>query len=126
MKQSRPSILESATLGPPPAIALGERAATRAPRPISVTRPEGVREAANEPSAEPKAAPMTPRFSLRKRLAALLALVAVPAMAAPGDFGAIAGDAPSEDAAFSDSAPFAQTMAFERPGMSFPGSALRA
>ncbi|WP_407874553.1 cell wall hydrolase [Qipengyuania nanhaisediminis] len=64
---------------------------------------------------------------LRKRIAVLLAAIAVPAMAAPGDWGALAGDArASGDAA---SIRLARQLAdnpampFEQPGMSFPGSA---
>lgn len=65
--------------------------------------------------------------TLRKRIAVLLAIITVPAMAAPGDFGELPGDAPTEAelvnarlaAQMADNPP----MDFERPGMSFPGSA---
>ncbi|MDJ0643719.1 MAG: cell wall hydrolase [Erythrobacter sp.] len=59
------------------------------------------------------------RFSLRKRLAVLVAAIAVPAMAAPGDFGAEPAAAPITDVQFSGQS----GMPFEQPGMSFPGSA---
>ncbi|MDJ0978052.1 MAG: cell wall hydrolase [Erythrobacter sp.] len=60
----------------------------------------------------------------RKRFASLLALIAVPAMAAaPGDFGALAGNAPSDPVARGVSEGRRGAMAFEQPGMSFPGSA---
>ncbi len=65
--------------------------------------------------------------SYRNRFAFLLAVIAVPAMAAPGDFGAIAGAAPTEAEMVSArlAAQLAENpaMPFERPGMSFPGSA---
>lgn len=65
--------------------------------------------------------------TLRKRIAVLLAIITVPAIATPGDFGALPGDAPTEAelvsarlaAQMADNPP----MDFERPGMSFPGSA---
>lgn len=64
---------------------------------------------------------------LRKRLAVLFAVIAVPAMAAPGEFGALPGDAPSEAEIVNKrlARQLAQNpaMDFERPGMSFPGSA---
>ncbi|WP_299193166.1 cell wall hydrolase [uncultured Erythrobacter sp.] len=75
---------------------------------------------------EAKPAPIGKR-TMRKRIAVLLAAIAVPAMAAPGDFGALPGSAPTE--AELVSARLAQQLAenpampFERPGMSFPGSA---
>ncbi len=63
-----------------------------------------------------------PKLPMKRRLMVLCAAIAVPAMAAPGDFGAIAADAPidaGERHAFSD----ASAMPFETPGNSFPGSA---
>ena len=60
-----------------------------------------------------------PRSTLRKRLAVLVAAIAVPAMAAPGDFGAEPAAAPVENVAFAEQS----AMPFEQPGMSFPGSA---
>ena len=56
---------------------------------------------------------------MRKRLAVLVAAIAVPAMAAPGDFGA----EPAAAAAESIQLAGADAMPFEQPGMSFPGSA---
>ncbi len=66
-------------------------------------------------------------LTLRKRVAVLLAAIAVPAMAAPGDFGAMPGAAPTEaelvNARLSEQLAENPAMPFERPGMSFPGSA---
>ncbi len=66
-------------------------------------------------------------LTYRKRLAVLLAAITVPAMAAPGDFGALPGGAPTEAELVSArlAAQLAENpaMPFERPGMSFPGSA---
>lgn len=61
--------------------------------------------------------------TLTKRLAVLLAVLAVPAIAAPGDFGAVAGDAPVESESVSRELAAIPAMPFERPGMTFPGSA---
>lgn len=61
--------------------------------------------------------------TLTKRLSVLLAALAVPAMAAPGDFGAVAGDAPIESESLSRELAAMPTMPFEQPGMTFPGSA---
>jgi hypothetical protein len=62
---------------------------------------------------------------LRKRLAVLVLALAVPAMAAPGDFGRIPGDAGADRNLESITQARAEKspMPFERPGMSFPGSA---
>lgn len=60
--------------------------------------------------------------TLRNRALMVLAALAVPAMAAPGDFGALPGSARSE-ASFGDLADQTEAMEFERPGMTFPGSA---
>ncbi len=65
-----------------------------------------------------------PKLPMKRRLMVLVAAIAVPAMAAPGDFGAIAGDAPSDGSG----APYiayenVPVMPFETPGGSFPGSA---
>jgi hypothetical protein len=73
------------------------------------------------------AAPPPPAGAMNTRLAVLLAALAVPAMAAPGEFGQLPGDAPTEaeivnarlTAMLADNPP----LPFERPGMSFPGSA---
>ena len=63
----------------------------------------------------------------RKRIAILLTAIAVPAMAAPGDFGALAGSAPTEaemvNARLAQQLAENPAMSFERPGQSFPGSA---
>jgi hypothetical protein len=82
------------------------------------------RNAAPQP-AEPTAPALAPRkaISLRKRIAALLAVIGVPAMASTGDFGALPGDAPAEHVAAEVSAGAAGALEFEQPGMSFPGSA---
>ncbi len=59
---------------------------------------------------------------LKRRLAVLLGVVAVPTLAAPGDFGAIAADAaidPIDQATANTITP----MPFETPGQGFPGSA---
>ncbi|MEO1729980.1 MAG: cell wall hydrolase [Pseudomonadota bacterium] len=56
-------------------------------------------------------------------MALLLAIIAVPAVAAPGDFGAIAGDAPFDATAEEVSDAARDALPFEKPGMSFPGSA---
>jgi len=70
--------------------------------------------------------PATKR-TIRKRIAVLLAAIAVPAMAAPGDFGALAGSAPTQaelvNAQLARQLAENPAMPFERPGMSFPGSA---
>ena len=63
----------------------------------------------------------------RKRLAVLLAAITVPAMAAPnltgGGFGALPGPAVESTAAIATRKAAAAALPFERPGMSFPGSA---
>jgi hypothetical protein len=65
--------------------------------------------------------------AVRKRLAILLAAIAVPALAAPGDFGRLPGSAATEAelsrASGSSGSSLAFAMEFERPGMNFPGSA---
>jgi len=65
--------------------------------------------------------------SWRKRIAVLLAAITVPAMAAPnfagGAFGALPGDAVESTAALATRKAAAAALAFERPGMSFAGSA---
>ena len=66
-------------------------------------------------------------WSLKRRIAALLAVIAVPAMAAPNDFGKLPGSAPTEAEMVSERLQAElrrnPAMPFERPGMSFPGSA---
>ncbi|MEP3051437.1 MAG: cell wall hydrolase [Erythrobacter sp.] len=62
------------------------------------------------------------KLPLKRRLMALCAAIAVPAMAAPGDFGAMPADAPFQSHIRVDLAD-TSSMPFERPGSSFPGSA---
>ncbi|MEL6708335.1 MAG: cell wall hydrolase [Pseudomonadota bacterium] len=115
MTTHRSSIPLNAEFTPPPAIQLGR---ARASKPM--IEPE------KEPAVEPTPAPSSKwslNTALRKRLAMVLAVLAVPAMAAPGDFGAIAGDAPTEPETLATIAYDESVMAFEKPGMSFPGSA---
>ena len=59
----------------------------------------------------------------RKRLAVLLAAVTVPAMAATGSVGTLPGPAVESTAALATRRAAAAALPFERPGMSFPGSA---
>ncbi|MCR9178998.1 MAG: cell wall hydrolase [Erythrobacteraceae bacterium] len=59
----------------------------------------------------------------RKRLAVLAAAIAVPALAAPGSLVALPGPAAEPEAALATRQAAAAALAFERPGMSFPGSA---
>jgi hypothetical protein len=70
--------------------------------------------------------PAVPR-SWRKRIAVLLAAITVPAMAAPtisgGGFASLPGDAVENTAALATRRAAAAALPFERPGMSFPGSA---
>lgn len=80
-----------------------------------------------EPEPAPVALAAASPRPLRKRVLMLLAAIAVPAMAAPGEFGALPGNAPTEAelvsarlAAELDANP---AMPFEKPGESFPGSA---
>jgi hypothetical protein len=63
----------------------------------------------------------------RKRIAVLLAAITVPAMAAPqfvgGGMGTLPGNAVESTAALATREAAAAALPFERPGMSFPGSA---
>jgi hypothetical protein len=59
----------------------------------------------------------------RKRLAVLLAAITVPAMAATGGVGALPGPAVESTAALATRQAAEAALPFERPGMSFPGSA---
>lgn len=59
----------------------------------------------------------------RKRLAVLFAAIAVPAMAASGGVGTLPGPAIESTAALATRQAAAAALPFERPGMSFPGSA---
>lgn len=83
--------------------------------PEVIRLPDDARSASEEPEIK--------RSAMRSRVAALLAVLAVPAMAAPGDFGAIAGAAPMESESLNRQLAAMPAMPFERPGMSFPGSA---
>jgi hypothetical protein len=58
-----------------------------------------------------------------KRLAVLLAAITVPAMAASGGVGALPGPAAESPAALATRRAAKAALPFERPGMSFPGSA---
>lgn len=84
--------------------------------------PTAIEPAASAAGAQPPAAPTENPVSLRKRIAFLLAAIAVPAMAAPGQIGAIPGAAPTEAEVFA-ALTKQKPMPFERAGMSFPGSA---
>jgi hypothetical protein len=141
--------LASIGFAPSAPIAVPQRSRMRAPRaapeatpevePVAPTAPvtREVGEARLHPArartamhAQPDApaptsAPMPKpeaRFSLRKRLAVLVAAIAVPAMAAPAHFPAEPGAAPTEAAAFA-ALTKTPSMPFERAGQSFPGSA---
>ena len=59
----------------------------------------------------------------RKRIAVLAAAIAIPAFAAPGSLVALPGPAAAPDAARATREAAAAALPFERPGMSFPGSA---
>jgi Cell Wall Hydrolase len=59
----------------------------------------------------------------RKRLAVLLAAITVPAMAATGGVGTLPGPAAESTASLATREAAAAALPFERPGMSFPGSA---
>ncbi|MBI1401991.1 MAG: cell wall hydrolase [Porphyrobacter sp.] len=60
---------------------------------------------------------------LRKRLAVLAIAIALPALAAPGSLVALPGPAAAPDAPRATREAAATALPFERPGMSFPGSA---
>ncbi|MEM7690247.1 MAG: cell wall hydrolase [Pseudomonadota bacterium] len=102
---------------PPPAIVLTR---ARAAQTEAENAPQHAEPQETTPSLTERS-PTTP--TMRKRLAALLAVIAVPAMAAPGDFGAMAGDAAAEHSPSEVNAAFQTAQPFEKPGMSFPGSA---
>jgi hypothetical protein len=71
------------------------------------------------------ALPRIGRFSktARKRIAVLLAAITVPAMAATGNVGQLPGPAAESTAALATRKAAEAALPFERPGMSFPGSA---
>ncbi|MEL6486667.1 MAG: cell wall hydrolase [Pseudomonadota bacterium] len=119
MTKHRSSILDRAQFGPPPkvdlgAIELGTQRLDAEPRVPHPSLPAPQSAALSEPR---------PRLSLRKRLAVLLAVIGVPAMAAPGDFGAMAADAPGAEMDAEARYAAQRAMPFEQPGQSFPGSA---
>lgn len=68
-------------------------------------------------------APAAAKTGLRKRLAVLFAAIAVPAMAATGGVGSLPGPAVESAAAIATRKAAQAALPFERPGMSFPGSA---
>lgn len=110
-------------------------------KPIFKSPPEAVTPAVVRVSGDardetPKAASTQKRvfasknskaWTLRQRGAILLAMIAVPAMAAPDDFGQLPGGAPTEAEMVREQLRAElkrnPAMPFERPGMSFPGSA---
>ena len=61
--------------------------------------------------------------TMKKRLAVLLAAITVPAMAATGGVGQLPGPAVESTAALATRQAAEAALPFERPGMSFPGSA---
>lgn len=80
------------------------------------------------PIIVPPPKPVSPRMdqpamALRKRIAVLLAIITVPAMAAPGEFGMFAAPQVAPSAPDPLALAAARALPFERPGMSFPGSA---
>jgi hypothetical protein len=83
------------------------------------TTPDPVAPAHSELRPDPHPEPTS---SLRKRIAFLIAVIAVPAMAAPGNFGEEPGPAPTEAQLLAALAT-KPAMPFERSGQSFPGSA---
>ena len=64
-----------------------------------------------------------PGTTWRKRLAVLFAAITVPAMAASGGVGSLPGNAVESTAALATRKAAEAALPFERPGMSFPGSA---
>ena len=91
-------------------------------RPIS-----GFSHARKAPAARARARWSLPVGPWRKRLAVLLAAITVPAMAATGGMGArvgtLPGNAVESTVALATRQAAAAALPFERPGMSFPGSA---
>jgi hypothetical protein len=79
------------------------------------------------PFTAPAAGRSLARNGWRKRLAVLVAAIAVPAMAAPGfvagGVGTLPGAAVESTAALATRRAAEAALPFERPGMSFPGSA---
>ncbi|WP_298334012.1 cell wall hydrolase [uncultured Erythrobacter sp.] len=103
---------------PPKVIYLGDASAGAKLRDRTQTT-ETVNATSTQPSVK--------GWSLKRRIAALLAVIAVPAMAAPSDFGQLPGGAPTEAEMVRERLKAElernPAMPFERPGMSFPGSA---
>jgi hypothetical protein len=93
-------------------------AAQRAFARISAWQPAAAVPAAG-PTRPAEPAPM----SLGKRAALLLAIITVPAMAAPGDLALFAAPEPAPLTPDPLALAAARALPFERPGMSFPGSA---
>ncbi|WP_233998518.1 cell wall hydrolase [Erythrobacter sp. YT30] len=84
------------------------------------------RSVVEEPTPESRSATFKQHFEgipFKKRALLLAAAIAVPAMAAPGDFGALPGDATRTGDDFATRAIVNAALPFERPGQSFPGSA---
>jgi hypothetical protein len=81
------------------------------------------------PARRPRAffAPLAAAFAAggpwRKRLAVLAAAILLPALAAPGSLFALPGPAVEPSAALATRKAAEAALPFERPGMSFPGSA---
>jgi hypothetical protein len=71
----------------------------------------------------PEAERTPPVRPWRKRLAVLFAAITVPAMAATGGVGTLPGPAVESTAALATRQAAEAALPFERPGMSFPGSA---
>ncbi len=123
MNAPRSSIIDRTEFGPPPPVQLGVKGSTPAVRAITTLAVTTAEEMGRYSDCETPVTPAhrpshaEPRISLRKRLAVLFAALAVPAMAAPGGFGTLAADSPDQ------SVTAQAAMPFERPGMSFPGSA---
>ncbi|MFN3864552.1 MAG: cell wall hydrolase [Erythrobacter sp.] len=69
------------------------------------------------------AATLSARAMWRERLAVLAIAIAVPALAAPGNLLALPGPAAESTAALATRKAAEAALPFERPGMSFPGSA---
>ncbi|MEL7197444.1 MAG: cell wall hydrolase [Pseudomonadota bacterium] len=98
----------------------------------AVTEKQALQETPIQPTSAKKAAPATALASFKqqfegipfkKRALLLAAAIAVPAMAAPGDFGALPGNASQTGDDFETRAIVNAALPFERPGQSFPGSA---
>lgn len=87
---------------------------------LAASRSAFTAASAHRPAApSPAIAPQT----YRKRAALLLAIITVPAMAAPSDFTLFASPEPAAPAPDPLALAAASALPFERPGMSFPGSA---